>query len=72
MDDEQAIANIAVKLCYEKYPNKSKKFIWQIAPDGLLANIKQERIKLPQRDSDGIYTYLGKKYNIVEVEIDDK
>ena len=69
--DEQVLANIAVKLCYEKYPNKSKKFIWQITSEGILLNIKQQKIKLPQRDDDGKLEYLGKKYKIVEVDIID-
>ena len=68
VDDEKALANIAVILCYEKYPNKSKKFIWQITSDGILSNIKQEKIKLPQRDDEGNLEYLGKKYKIVEVD----
>ena len=71
IEDEQVLANIAVKLCYEKYPNKTKKFIWQVTSEGLLKNIKQEKIKLPQRSDDGNLEYLGKKYKIVEVDIID-
>lgn len=71
VEDEKALANIAVKLCYEKYPNKSKKFMWQITSEGILSNIEQVKLKLPQRDDDGKLEYLGKRYKIVEVDIND-
>ena len=71
VENEQALANIAVRLCYENHPNKSKKFIWQIASDGILKNIKQQKVKLPQRSEDGNLEYLGRKYKIVEVDIID-
>ena len=71
VDNEQALANIAVRLCYENHPKKSKKFIWQIASDGILKNIKQQKVKLPQRSEDGNLEYLGRKYKIVEVDIID-
>lgn len=67
VNNEQALANIAVRLCYENHPNKSKKFIWQIASDGILLNIKQTKISLPKRDESGQLEYLGRKYSMVEV-----
>jgi hypothetical protein len=68
IENDKVLANIAVRLCYEKYPQKSKKFIWQIASEGILLNLKQQKIKLPQRSDDGNLMYLGRSYKIVEVE----
>lgn len=65
--DKRMLANIAVKLCYEKYPNKNKKFMWKVASDGILLNIKQKSFSLPERDNNGEYEYLGKKYTMMEV-----
>lgn len=65
--DKRILANIAVVLCYEKYPNKNKKFMWKVASEGILLNIKQQRFSLPERDDNGEYEYLGKKYTMMEV-----
>ena len=66
-DNQSLLANIAVTLCYKKYPSKNKKFMWIVAEEGILNNIKQVPIKLPVRADDGKYEYLGKKYNIKEI-----
>jgi hypothetical protein len=60
--DRKMLANIAVTLCYQKYPNKNKKFMWRIVGDGIIENIKAVDIELPIRDKSGKYTYLGKNY----------
>lgn len=60
--DRKMLANIAVALCYEKYPSKNKKFMWKIAGDGIVENIKAVDIDLPVRDDNGAYSYLGKRY----------
>jgi hypothetical protein len=60
--DRKMLANIAVTLCYQKYPNKNKKFMWRIVGDGIIENIKAIDIELPIRDKSGKYTYLGKNY----------
>ena len=66
------LANIAVRLCYEDYPKKDKKFLWVVASQGVLENIKQVRHKLPKRVYDGIGDmYLGKAYMWVDYEGDD-
>jgi hypothetical protein len=69
--DIKMLANIVVLLCYEKYPNKSKKFIWKIAEEGIINNIKQVPIKLPKRDDNGNKIYLGKKYSIIDVNLEE-
>lgn len=63
--DECVLANIAVKLCYEKYPKKSKKFIWEVAGEGVVKNIKEVDFMLPQKCSNGGCEYLGKTYKLV-------
>lgn len=65
------LANIAIMLCYEKYPKKSKKFIWQIAGSGVLQNLTQNDLCLPLEDEYGEYEYLGKKHNLVNVKMEE-
>lgn len=60
--NRKMLANIAVLLCYQKYPNKNKKFMWRVASDGLIENIKAVDVELPVKDEDGSYLYLGKHY----------
>ena len=61
------LANLVVKLCYEKYPKKNKKFIWIIAGQGILENLKQTKVLLPTENENGQYEYLGRKYSLKEV-----
>ena len=60
--NRKMLANIAVLLCYQKYPNKNKKFMWRVAGDGIVDNIKAIDIELPVKDDNGSYLYLGKHY----------
>lgn len=64
--DIKMLANIAVLLCYEKYPAKNKKFIWCTAADGILFNLKQKKFQLPRRDNNGNYEYLGRNYRFAD------
>jgi hypothetical protein len=66
---ENERANYAVELCYGKYKNKGKKFIWTVATDGILSNLKQQKIELPIQDDNGKYEYLGRLYNLQEVDL---
>lgn len=66
--DIQLVANIAVKLCYEVYTSRSKKFMWAIAGPGIVNNIKQTEVYLPQKTENGKYDYLGHKYNMKKIE----
>lgn len=72
--DPKELANIAVELCYGKYKSRSKKFIWMMAGKGVVQNIKQINIRLPQQCDDGEYEYLGKRYTLapVTVSFDEK
>ena len=66
--DETVSAQIAVRICYEKYKNKGMKFPWVIAPDGIVKNIKMPSANLmPVLDDNGDYEYLGKKYSVVDM-----
>lgn len=69
--DEKQLANIVVRLCYEKYRSKSRKFIWVVAENGILENIEQVPIELPVTDDEGMCDYFGKKYSMVTVENGD-
>lgn len=66
--DEKMLANAAVLLQYRDYPNVDSKFMWVVAEQGLLDNIKPaEKRLLPKRDPDGNELYLGRRYSMVEV-----
>lgn len=67
---EKEIANYAVLLCYRDYPNKSKKFMWKVAENGIVENIKQVSVKLPCINPNGNLEYLGRKYSLEECKID--
>lgn len=67
---DRELANYAVALCYEDYPNKTKTFIWKVASSGIIQNINQIPIKLPYKNPNGRYKYLGKKYSLEEFTID--
>lgn len=64
------LANICVRLCYEKYPQKNRKFIWVAAGDGIVENIQQVKLPLPIRDDNGTITYLGNHYRLEELAFD--
>ncbi len=63
------LANILVVLCYDKYPNKFKKFLWHMAGAGVVENIKPVPVRLPFHDPDGEYDYLGQKYSLAEPQL---
>ena len=67
--NQKELANLSVKLCYETYLKKNKKFIWIICSQGILDNLKQVNIMLPIKDKDGEYEYLGNNYKLQEVNL---
>lgn len=67
--DVRELANILVVLCYEKYPNKFKKFLWHMAGAGVVENIKPIPVQLPVHDPNGKYEYLGQRYSLAEPRI---
>ena len=69
--DIRELANILVVLCYEKYPNKFKKFLWHMAGAGVVENIKPVPVQLPVHDPNGEYEYLGQRYSLAEPKIYD-
>ena len=59
------LANILVRLHYEKYPRKKKNFMWYMAGDDIARNIKQADVLLPMRDEEsGKREFLGKMYRM--------
>lgn len=66
--DIQELANLAVIICYEKYPSRSKSFIWNMAANGIIENLKKhpKYSVIPEVDlENGKQEYLGKRYNLV-------
>ena len=60
--DIRVIANAAVRLCYEKYPRRSRRFLWAVAGEGLVKNIRPANCPLPTPDPRGNLLYLGRTY----------
>lgn len=67
--DIHELANYAVEACY-KHPNRNQKFMWIVASRGILDNIKQVPLRLPQESDCGV-EYLGKHYILKDVKFDD-
>lgn len=70
--DSILLANIAVDICYRKYPKSNKDFVWELCSTGLLENIKknkQDKQFIPVRSEDGYFKYLGEMYKTKEVYI---
>ena len=67
--DVRELANILVVLCYEKYPNKFKKFLWHMAGAGVVENIKPVPVQLPIHDPNGEYEHRGQQYSLAEPKI---
>ena len=65
--DIALLANIVVTICYEKYPSKTKGFMWNMAGDAIVDNITQADALFPIRDErKGCFEYLGKRYSLVK------
>lgn len=67
--DQKQLANMAVRACYEYHANKKNtKFMWRVASEGILQNIKQVNFPLPSRDDNGEYEYLGRRYTFKYIQ----
>lgn len=63
------LAEILVDTFYHR--EGAKRFVWDICPDGLLANLchsNGDRIIFPVRDPDGDVVFHGKRYTMMEKE----
>lgn len=68
------LANMAVDICYVIHPTDNKNFVWQIFGDEIIENIilnKQEFCSVPFRDKGGTIDYLGDKYSMFNIEINN-
>lgn len=68
------LANMAVDICYITHPNDNKNFLWNVFGDDLLENIylnRQDDISVPFLDENGDIEYLGNKYKMKKINIDD-
>ena len=61
------LANLIVRVCYERHPKKNKKFIWIVGGEGILSNLKNVETALPMRDPNGEYEYLGNHYRMEQI-----
>ena len=68
------LANLAVDICYITHPNDNKNFVWQIFGNEITENIlknKQEECHTPFLNKKGDIKYLGERYSMYEINIDD-
>lgn len=70
-NNQNELANLITKICYEEFPNKPKKIMWKVASNGLLNNLRlhREDVYLPSKDQNGKYEFLGKYYDMVKVDV---
>lgn len=69
--DKSMLADICVKLVYEKYPKRQAKFMWLMAGDGVVENLRAaDKVELPMRDDEGDMEYLGRRYKTALVDTD--
>ena len=68
--EPKELANLATQICYVKYPRRSKKFLWAVASSGILENLEQKEFKIPIRDDNGDYEYLGRRYSMIDYRPD--
>ncbi len=72
-NDISELANLAVTLCYEIYPNDNKNFAWSVFGEGIVNNVminKQKDCYVPFIDKDGDIEFLGNKYKNYKIEVD--
>lgn len=64
--------DLALYVCYELHPSRTKDFSWELFGNQIIKNIKQNSSSpaiLPVPAKDGEIEYLGKKYKAMEVVI---
>ena len=72
-DDIEVLANLAVYVNYQMYPNSPKSFCWDLFGDGILLNIYDNSNKdfyIPLETKGGNIEYMGKQYQNKKVVID--
>jgi hypothetical protein len=66
--DVRELANYAVRSCYS-HSGWNQKFMWIVASQGILNNLVQQPIKLPEKSDVGT-EYLGRYYELKDVMFD--
>ena len=68
--DVRVVANAAVELCHQ-HPSCNQKFQWIVGGPGIVENIQQTDIVLPDQDDNGELKYLGKNYKMTAIKKED-
>ena len=71
--DAEYITDLALYVCYEMFPSRSKSFVWDLFGDHIVKNLKnhkQEHIMIPVFDENGTIKYLENRYRLQEIYID--
>lgn len=69
------LSNILVELCYGRHGENSKEFCWKMfGGEGIIKNLLERCrgfVQIPLVDSSGTYDYLGKKYTLTNIVLED-
>ena len=73
ISDIEYACDLAIYVCYELHPSRTKDFCWSIFGNQIVRNIQKHTDtppKMPVLDEqNGTMSYLGKRYKIVEVNV---
>ena len=64
--------DLAIYVCYEMHPSRTKDFCWEIFGNQIIKNIEANSTTpalLPVPSDDGDIYYLGKTYKVMEVNV---
>ena len=71
--DVQYACDLAIYVCYELHPSRTKDFCWSIFGNQIVENLKKNSTVTPKMpvldEKNGTISYLGKKYSVVEVNV---
>lgn len=71
--DVEYACDLAIYVCYELHPSRTKDFCWSIFGNQIVRNIQKHTETPPMMpvldEENGSMSYLGKKYKIVEVNV---
>jgi hypothetical protein len=72
-NNELELSNLAVYVCYEKYPKRSKAFLWKFFGgegiiQALMGKSVNKEVLIPVLDGFGDIEYLGNKYSLRRIK----
>ena len=71
--DIDYVTDLALYVCYEIFPSRTKSFVWDLFGNQIIRNLKkhkQSHIAIPVLDDSGEIEYLGNHYRLQEINVD--